>query len=112
VPLDPDLVQKAKAAGKVSINILEPGKKLRLEIRDYLQPGDLVGVNVNPSTNSLLALNVSSYVESPKDDSVELVVKMGNLADGTAYSERMTLDAPSESLKVVVENSGYRKSSP
>jgi len=44
VPPNPRKIQSAKEAGKVSIEILEPGKRARLNFRDYEKPGDSLGV--------------------------------------------------------------------
>jgi enoyl-CoA hydratase/carnithine racemase len=44
VPPNPVKIQAAKDAGKVSIDLLEPGKRARLNFRDYEKPGDNLGV--------------------------------------------------------------------
>jgi len=40
------------------------------------------------------------------------LVAMSVLPDGTIYAQRTQLDAPSQQLTVVVDNSGYRRSAP
>src|SRR5437867_106520 len=40
VPPAPARIQAAKDAGKVSMDILQPGKRARLNFRDYYKPGD------------------------------------------------------------------------
>jgi hypothetical protein len=40
VPPDPAKLQAAKDAGKVSIQVLEPGKRAQLNFHDYQKPGD------------------------------------------------------------------------
>lgn len=107
VPPDPARIQSAKDAGKVSLHLLEPGKRIRLEFRDYLQAGDKLGVEVDLTSNRLLGLTVASYLATP-DDPVGLDVRMAALADGTDYAAAMTLDAKAKGIRVAVENSGYR----
>jgi hypothetical protein len=102
------LIQAAKDAGKVSVDILQPGKRVRLNFRDYQKPGDTLGVEVDLTNNRLLGLNVKTWLEDAKD-AVSLNAKFAQLGDGTSYSDAITLDAPAKKLKVNVDNSGYRK---
>ena len=108
VPLDPAKIQAAKDAGKVSIDVLEPGKRARLNFRDYAKPGDNLGVEVDLASNRPLNLTVSTYLEDAKDV-VTLDVRMGQLNDGTTYPSDVTLDGKAKKLGVVVNNGGYRK---
>ena len=109
VPPDPNRIQQTIAGGKFSVNMVEPGKRARLEFRDYQKAGDLLGVEVDVATNKLLGMSVSSYLETP-DDPVALDVKMGALPDGTTYTATTRLDAKAEGIVVNVANSGHRKS--
>jgi hypothetical protein len=108
VPPSPAKIQAAKDAGKVSIDLLEPGKRARLNFRDYEKPGDNLGVEVDLVSNRPLGVKVSTYLDNAKD-SVTLDVRMGQLNDGTTYASDITLDAKAKNLKVTVQNSGYRK---
>lgn len=108
VPPTPVLIQAAKDAGKVSLDLLEPGRRVRLNFRDYLKPGDNLGVEVDLTSNRLLALTVKTHLDSAKD-AVDLQARMGTLADGTSYADAITLNAPAKNLTVRVDNSGYRK---
>jgi hypothetical protein len=108
VPPDPAKLQAAKDAGNVSIEILEPGKRARLNFKDYVQPGDNLAAAVDLTNNRLMGLRVSTYLDEPKD-SVMLNVHMGQLNDGTTYANTITLDAAAKHLQVQVVNSGYRK---
>jgi hypothetical protein len=102
------LIQSAKDAGKVSLDILEPNKRARLNFRDYLKPGDNLGVEVDLTSNRLLGLTVKTHLDSDKD-AVTLDVRMSTLNDGTSYADSITLRAPAKKLTVNVDNSGYRK---
>jgi hypothetical protein len=108
VPPNPAMIQAAKDAGKVSIELLEPGKRARLNFRDYVKPGDNLGVEVDLVSNRPLGLKMATYLEDAKDR-VTLVVQMGQLNDGTTYPSDVTLDAKAKKLTVAVKNSGYRK---
>ena len=108
VPPDPARIQAAKDAGKVSVDILQKGKCVRLNFRDYHKPGDTLGVEIDTANNRLLGLKVGSYLENAKD-AVTLDVKFAQLADGTSYAKTTTLDAAKKKVKVQVENAGYRK---
>lgn len=108
VPPTPVLIQAAKDAGKVSLDVLQPGRRVRLNFRDYLKPGDNLGVEVDLTSNRLLALTVKTHLDSAKD-AVDLQARMGTLADGTSYADAITLNAPAKRLTVKMDNSGYRK---
>lgn len=108
VPPSPSRIQAAKDMGKVSIEILQPGKRVRLNFRDYEKPGDNLGVELDLANNRPLGLKVSTYLDEAKD-TVTLDVRMDQLNDGTTYPLNVTLDAKAKKLKVTVQNSGYRK---
>lgn len=107
VPPEPARLEARYAAGLSSIQVLDPGRRVRVDFRDYLRSGDRLGIEIAVDDDRLLGIEVATYLESPSQ-AVTLVVAMGRLADGTTYAERATLDAPEERLRVVVENSGYR----
>jgi hypothetical protein len=109
VPPDPAKIQAAKDASKVSIDVLEPGKRARLNFKDYEKAGDNLGVEVDLANNRPLGVNVTTYLDTAKD-AVTLDVKMGQLPDGTVYAADSTLNVKSQKLTVAVQNSGYRRS--
>ena len=108
VPPRPAMLQAAKDAGKVSIELLEPGKRARLNFRDYEKPGDNLGVEVDLTNNRALGVKVATYLDEPKD-AVTLDIRMGQLNDGTTYASNVTLGAQAKDLTVTVQNSGYRR---
>ena len=111
VPPDPAKLQASKQAGKVSVDLLEPGKRVRVNFGDYAKPGDKLGVELDVAANRLLGLTVATYMADAKD-AVQLDARFGSLDDGATYPRQITLDAPAKGVKVVVENSGYKKLSP
>lgn len=107
IPPDPALLQRSKDAGKASIEVVQPGKLIRLVFRDYQLPGDTLGIMVDLSTNRLAGMNVASYLTQPNNP-VSLDVQMGALADGTVYAANIQLAVKSQDLSVAVTNTGYR----
>ena len=108
VPPDPKRLQAMKEKGNISIQILSPGKRIRLDFHNYRQPQDRLGVEVDLNTNRLLGLSISSYVGTPKD-AFTCNAKFAGLKDGTTYLAETVLDAKAKNVKVTVKNSGYRK---
>ena len=108
VPPDPSRIQQSVNSGKLSANIIEPGRRVQLDFKDYLKAGDVLSAQIEMPTNRLLGIGVSSYLDSP-DDAVRLDVGMGVLPDGTIYTAKSVLEAKAKELTVTVENSGYRK---
>ena len=106
VPPDPAQIQKAKDAGNMA-DEPQPDGKVQVEFRNYVQPNDLLAIDVDAKAALLSALNVATYLEKP-EDTVTLDVLFGTLTDGTSYTAQTTLDAKAKNIRVVVENSGHR----
>lgn len=106
VPPQPELVQKARDAGKMTMNPTEPGK-VRLAFKDYVQAGDQFTIDLNAAANSIGAVNVATYLEKP-EDVVSLDVKFASLPDTTSYPAQTTLDAKAKNIRVVIQNTGHR----
>jgi hypothetical protein len=108
VPPNPNKMQAVKDAGKVTIEVLEPGKRARVNFRDYQKPGDNLGIEIDLGNNRIARATVSTYLDSTADV-VTLNAAMSQLNDGTAYTSDITLNAPAKDLTVTVQNTGYRK---
>jgi hypothetical protein len=107
VPPDPQKLQAAQAAGTLSA---EPaGAIVKLNIKNYLKPGDLVAIGFDKQAKQLSSFTVQSFVEKPKDDDVKLAVTFGKLADGTSYPQQIILDATAKNIQVKVTQSGHKK---
>ena len=106
VPPEPALIQKAKDAGHLAVKPLVPGRA-RLEFTEYLQPSDLLAIELNTAANTLAAVTVATYLDQP-EDAVALDVLFASLTDGTNHSSQTTLDAKAKNIRVVIQNSGYR----
>lgn len=105
VPPNPEQIQKAKDAGNMSTRQQPPG--VRVEFRNYLQPSDLMAIDVDAKAALLSALSVQTYLEK-QEDAVTLNVRFGALADGTSYTAQTNLNVKAKNIAVVVANSGHR----
>jgi hypothetical protein len=108
VPPDPARIQASKDAGKVTIQMLDPGKRAQVNFHDYQKPGDNLAIVVDLANNVVAGLAVSSYLDGATDV-VTLDAKMGQLSDGTIYASDITLNGAAKNLTVAVQNTGYRK---
>jgi hypothetical protein len=110
LPPDPAKMQAATNAGKTSIQLLEPGKRVQVNFRDYQKAGDNLAITINVANNVIAGVGVSTYLDSAAD-AVTLDASMGQLADGTIYTSNIVLNAPAKNITVNVQNTGYRKTS-
>ena len=108
LPPDPDKIQQIYAAGKTSIQVLEPGKKFKLSFPDYNEAGDLLVISIDKENKKIMAVAVTTSVDDP-GQKVLFNITYNNLPDGTQYSANTTLDAQAKQVKIVIENSGYKK---
>jgi hypothetical protein len=106
VPPAPAQIQAVKDGGRLSANP-QPGGKVRLEMKQYLKPGDSLTIDLDTAANRLLGLGVNSYLDKP-DEPVTLAVQMNTLPDGALYSAQTVLDATAKNIEVVITNSGHK----
>lgn len=108
VPPDPERIETAKQAGKISVSPPDAQGMVQVVIRDYLKEGDSLTINVNAADDRLSGMAVATFMESAKD-TVGLNVSMGALPDGTIHPAKIHLDVAAQKLAVAIENSGYTK---
>ena len=106
VPPDPQKMQAAYQAGKVSLNPV--AGTVNLVFTDYAQPGDKMTLTFDTATKKITGLNINTYMGEEKD-AVTLKVQMGSLPDGTNYEQQTVLDATAKKLVVTTTNSNYQK---
>lgn len=106
VPPSPADIDSAKQRQKIVLRPVQGGAA-RVEFSDYLQPGDLMAIDVDAAANRLAGLSVNTYLEKA-DDAVTLTVGFATLPDGTNYNAQTTLEAKAKHITVVVQNSGHR----
>ena len=106
VPPDPQRMQQAFQAGKVSLNPA-PGV-VNLIFKDYAQAGDQMTLSFDTAAKKITTLNINTYMGQSKDV-VTLQVRMASLPDGTNYSQQTVLNATAKQLVVTTTNSNYQK---
>jgi len=106
VPPDPQKMQAAFQAGKVSLN--PAGGVVHLVFADYAQPGDKMTLTFDTATKKIAGLNIDTYMGQEKDV-VTLKVVMALLPDGTSYEQQTVLGATAKQLVVTTTNSDYQK---
>jgi hypothetical protein len=106
VPPQPQQIQAAKDGGRVAVKP-EPGGKARIEMKQYLKPGDSLTIDLDTAANRLLGVGVNSYIDKP-EDTVTLAIQMATLPDGALYAAKTTLDAKAKNITVVITNSGHK----
>jgi hypothetical protein len=108
LPPDAAKLQQIYGAGKTTIQVLEPGKKFKLSFPDYNVKGDILSISVDKANQKLMALEVNTYVDNPKEK-VVFNVTYKDLPDGTQYAGSTTLDAVAKELKIVIVDGGFKK---
>jgi hypothetical protein len=107
VPPDPQRMQQAFQAGKVSLNATAGSGLAALVFKDYAQPGDQMTISFNTAEKKISTLNVNTYMDDPKD-TVTLAVQFASLPDGTNYVQQSVLNATAKKLQVTTTNSNYQ----
>ncbi len=105
VPPEPQKMQQAFQAGKVSLN--PAGGVVNLIFKDYAQPGDQMTLRFDTAAHKIISLSVNTYLGDAKD-AVTLQVQMASLPDGTNYAQQTVLDAAAKQLVVTTTNSNYQ----
>ena len=100
-----DMKKWVDSAAGVSI----PAGDSTMTVKNYLKPGDSLDIGLDSTAKTMRSIQVSSYVEKPKDDDVTLNVTFANLPDGTSYPQTSVLNVTAKKIQVTVTNSGYKK---
>ena|SRR5215813_10225612 len=106
VPPNPQKMQQAFQAGKVSFNPAGSGTA-GIVFKDYAQPGDQMTLSFNTEAKKISSINVNTYMDNPKDV-VTLAIQFASLPDGTNYVQQSVLDATAKKLQVTTTNSNYQ----
>jgi hypothetical protein len=106
VPPDPQKMEQAFQAGKVSLN--PAGGAMNLIFTDYAQPGDRMTLTFDTNTKKIMALSVNTYMGQAKD-AVTLQVQMSSIPGGPNYAQQTILNATAKELVVTTTNSNYQR---
>jgi hypothetical protein len=107
-PLDPQALQQAFQQGSVMLGSAGAPGEFRLTIANYIKPKDSVEIIFNGAQKAIQALNISSYLDDPKD-AVTISVQFSRLPDGTNHVSAMTVNGVSKQLTVQIQNANYQK---
>jgi hypothetical protein len=106
VPPDPQKMEQAFQAGKMSLN--PSGGAVNLTFTDYAQPGDRMTLTFDTNTKKIMSLSVNTYMGQAKD-AVTLQVQMSSVPGGPNYAQRTVLNATAKELVVTTTNSNYQR---
>ncbi len=107
VPPDPNQIQQAIQAGKISISPSPGSGTTNIVFKDYALPGDQMSFTFNTEAHKLTALSVNTYMDNPKDV-VTLAVSFASLADGTNFVQQSILNATAKKLVVTTTSTNYQ----
>lgn len=107
IPLSPTDMQAARRAARLTVLVLQPGKRVRVKVLDYHKVGDEVEIEIDLVKSQILRITVTTYLDSITDV-VSLDATMGQLSGGTAYPAAIMLEERTRSLNVAVRDTGYR----
>ena len=108
VPPNPQKMQQAYGAGKVSLNPAPNSGTTSLVFKDYAQEGDQMTLTFNAATKKIINLNVNTYMDNPQD-TVTLTAQFASLPDSTNYVQQSVLNATAKKLVVTTTSSNYQK---
>jgi hypothetical protein len=106
VPPDPQRMQQAYQAGKLSFN--PAGGLVNLIFKDYAQPGDQMTLTFDPAKSAVVSFSINTYMGDAKD-AVTLQARMADLPDGTSFVQQTVLTATAKQLVVTTTSSNYQK---
>lgn len=107
LPPDKDLLQKAYAAGGVSIAPSDGPGTVQVTFPNYLKPRDSMTMVIDKTNNRLVQVQIASYMSDQKDQ-MTLLVDFVQLPDGSSQMSRAVMNGVSKQLTISVENSNYR----
>jgi hypothetical protein len=107
VPPDGALLQQAFAQGNISIGPAGAPNQIQLVIHNYLKPQDSMTLVFDKTQKELLRVQISSYMDDPKD-AMNLTVQFSRLPDGTNHVSNLVIDGVSKQLNIAIQNANYQ----
>jgi hypothetical protein len=108
LPPSKERLQQAYQQGNVSLSPAAGApNEVQLIIRDYLKPQDSLTLVFDQAQKQLLQVQISSYMDGPKDK-MNLTVQYNRLPDGSNQISSMVIDGVSKQMNVVTQNSAYQ----
>jgi hypothetical protein len=106
VPPDPQKMQQAYAAGKMSLNPV--GGTINFIFTDYAVPGDKMTLAYDREAKKIVSLAISTYMGDEKD-AVTLNATTATIPNGPNYTQQSVLNATAKELVVTTTNSNYQR---
>jgi hypothetical protein len=107
LPPDPQRMQQAFQAGKVSLNPNAGAGITNIVFKDYAQPGDQMTFTFDTAAKKISSADVQTYMDDPKD-TVTLAVTFASLPDGSNYVQQSILGATAKKLQATTTSSNYQ----
>jgi hypothetical protein len=108
VPPEGDLLQQAYTRGNVLIGPTGSAPdEIQLVIHNYLKPQDSMTLILDKSQKQLLRVQITSYMDDPKD-AMNLTVQFSRLSDGTNHVSNLVIDGVSKQMNIAIQNSNYQ----
>lgn len=107
VPPNPESMQQAVGAGKVSLVPNPSSGVVQIMFKDYALPGDQMTISFDAAAKKISTVNVNTYLDNPKDV-VTLAIQFASLPDSTNYVQQTVLNATAKNLVVTTTNSDYK----
>jgi len=108
VPPDGILLQQAYARGNVVMGPTGSApNQIQLVIHNYLKTGDSMTLVLDTSQKQLLQVQITSYMNDPKD-AMNLTVQFSRLPDGTNHVSNLVIDGVSKQMNIAIQNSNYQ----
>lgn len=108
LPPNSETLQKIYGSGKCVISVLSPNVNYKLGFPGYKMPGDILSISVDKPKGLLTGIAVNSYIDKP-EDAVVFNLTYNTLPDQTQFASETTLVAQAKKVKIVIQNSGYKK---
>jgi hypothetical protein len=107
LPPDPEKMQQAAQAGKISQGGAPGSGVAEVIFKDYAKPGDQMTLAFSTAVKKISTVSVNTYMDTP-DEAVILTVQFASLPDGMNYSQQSVLNLASKNVKVTTTNSDYQ----
>jgi hypothetical protein len=105
---DADKIQQLYAAGAVSVKSAGDPGVFAIVVHGYVKPGDAVTLTFNKARQTVVGIQIASYLADPSDV-VTIAVSFATLPDGTNHVATINIDGQSKSLTVQEVNQNYQK---
>jgi len=101
-------LQQSYQQGNLTLGSAGGPGEVQFVIKSFVKPNDQVTIVFNSAAKAIQSVQVSSYLDDPKD-AVKIAVQFSKLPDGTNHVSTTNVDGVSKQLTVAILNSNYQK---